>query len=76
MGTGAHDLGGYIGDDRSKYDCIKERTEKLEGDICALRKTANEYPQKSYSTVARAVQPEWICLKCVTKDMGHALTGL
>ena len=60
-------IGGYIGDDKTKGDWFKERTEKWEIDICTLRKTANKYPQESYAAVARVVQSEWIILQCVTK---------
>ena len=31
-------IGGYIGDEKTKGDWLKEHTEKWEGDICALRK--------------------------------------
>ena len=42
--TGAHYLGGYIGDEKTKGDCLKYCKEKWERDICAFRKTANKCP--------------------------------
>ena len=62
MVTGARFLGGYIRDDESKCDWLKERTEKLKRDICGIRKTTNDYPQESYDVVACAVQSERIFL--------------
>ena len=43
--TGAHYLGGYIGDDRSKRDCLRERTLMWEKNIDTIRKTAGKYLQ-------------------------------
>ena len=76
MRTGARYLGGYIRDDETKGDWIKERMEKLERDSCALIRTDDNYSQESYSTVARAVQLEWTFLKRVKNDTGQAFTGL
>ena len=66
--TGKCYLGGYIGDDVSKCDWLKNRTEKWERDINSLSKTADKFPQVSYDFVARAVQPKWIFLKRVMKN--------
>ena len=63
---GARYIGGYIGDDESKGDWLKNWTDKWERDIHAIRKTAEKYPQKSYAASARAVQLDWIFLKRVT----------
>ena len=69
-------IGGYIWDDNTQGDWLKMHTEKWERDICAIRKTANKYPQESYSAVDRVVQSEWIFLQCVTKETVEAFTGL
>ena len=74
--TGGNYLGSYIGDDKTKGYWIKECAEKWEIDIYALRKTANKYPQESYSAVDHAVQSEWIFLQHVSKYTGQAFTGL
>ena len=41
--TGASYLGGYIGDDESKRDWLKDCMEKWERNICAVTKTAGKY---------------------------------
>ena len=74
--TGTCYLEGYIGDDVSKGDWLKKRTEKWERDIFSLRKTANKCSQASYSLVDRVVQSEWIFMQHVMKNTGQALTGL
>ena len=53
---GARYLGGYIGDDESKSDWMRERTLTLEKNIITIRETAGKYPQESYVVVARAIQ--------------------
>ena len=55
MCTGAHNLDGYIGDDKSKGDSLKKLTEKWERNIRAITATAEIYTQESYDTVARAI---------------------
>ena len=74
--TGALYIDGYIGDGKPKGDWLKKRTEKWESDVHALRKTSDKYPQKSYSTAAREVQPDWIFLQQVTKITGQAFAEL
>ena len=49
--TDAHYLGGYIGDDESKYNWLRERTLTWEKNINTIIKTARKYPQKSYYAV-------------------------
>ena len=56
--TGARYRGGYIGDDESKCDCLKNRTEEWESNIRVLRKTADKYHQYIYATAAHAVKLE------------------
>ena len=53
---GARYLGGYIGDDESKSDWLRERTLTWEKNINTISKTAGKYPQESYSTVVHAIQ--------------------
>ena len=48
-------LGGYIGDDKSKQDWIKDRTEELDINIRAVTKTAVKYHQESYAAVVCAI---------------------
>ena len=73
---GARYLGGYIGDDKTKCDWLKECVEKYEWNNCALRKTFDKYPQYSYAAVSPAVQAEWIFLKRVMKDTEQLFTGI
>ena len=68
--TGARYFGGYIGDDNSKRDWLRESTLTWEKNINTIRKTVGKYPQESYATVVRDIQPEWIFLQCVTWDIG------
>ena len=42
--TGSHYIGGYIGDEESKRDWLKDRTDKWEINIRAVTKTAGKYP--------------------------------
>ena len=42
---GARCIGGYIGDDKTKVGCLKERTDKCERNTRALRKTSDKYPK-------------------------------
>ena len=51
-------LGGYIGDDGSKYDWLKNRTETWEWNIHMIRETVGGYPQESYAVVVCAIQSE------------------
>ena len=74
--TGPHCLGGCIGDDVSKGDWLKKRTDKWERYIRALSKTVDKYPHKSYAAVARTVQMEWIFMQRVTKYTGQVFTGM
>ena len=53
--TGAHYLGGYIGDDESKHDWLKERTLTWEKNINTISEIAGKYPQESYATVVRVI---------------------
>ena len=69
-------IGSYTGDDESKCGWIKDWTEKWERNICVVTKTTGKHPQKSYSAVVRAIQLEWIFLKCATKDMGQVFAGV
>ena len=59
---GARYLGGYIGDDESKRDWLRERTLMWEKNVNTISETAGKYPQEIYSAVVRVVQPEWIFL--------------
>ena len=51
-------LGGFIGDDESKCDCLKYRTSTWEKNILAFTETVWEFPQKSYADVVCAIQTE------------------
>ena len=54
----AHYLGGYIGDNKSKRDWLRERTLTWEKNINTIRKTAGKYPQESYAAIVRVIQSE------------------
>ena len=58
--TGTCNLGGYIGDDDSKCDWLRERTLTWEKKINRISETASKYPQDSYYAVVHAIQSEWI----------------
>ena len=66
--TGAHDIGGYIGDGESKSNWLIEFTLKWEKNISMISKNAGKYPQESYATVVRAIQSERIFLQHVIWD--------
>ena len=74
--TGACYLGGYIWDDESKIDWMRERTLTWDKNINTISKTAGKYPQESYAGVVRAIQSEWIFIQCVTWDTGDAFAGV
>ena len=73
---GAHYLGGYIKDDNSKRDWLRECTLTWENNISTISETAGKYPQESYAEVIRAIQSEWIFLQRVTWDTGYAFMGV
>ena len=56
--TGASYLGSCSEDDKSKHDCLKERTETWEWKICNIGNTRGKYPQESYAAVVRAIKSE------------------
>ena len=53
---GARYLGGYIGEDKSKIDWMRERTLTWEENIKMIRKTAGKYHQENYAAVVRTIQ--------------------
>ena len=73
--TGTRYLGGFIGDDMSKRDCLQDCTTDWENTIVKTKKTAGKHPQESYSTVVYAIQLEWIFLLYVKKKTGYAFKG-
>ena len=68
--TGMCYLGSYIGEDKYKRECIKDRTETWEKNMCTSRKTTRKFHQEIYAMVVCAIQSEWIFLQCVTKYGG------
>ena len=74
--TGAQYLEGYIGDDESKQNWLRERTLTGEKNINTIRKTAEKYLQGSYAGVVRDIQSEWIFLQHVTWDTGDSFAGV
>ena len=74
--SGTHCLGCFIGDDKSKHDCLIDCTSRWERNIRTIRKTAGKYPQEIYAAVVRAIQLEWIFLQHVMKNAGYALSGV
>ena len=73
--TGACYLGGYIRDNESKHDYLRERMLTWEKNINTIRETTWKYPQKSYAAVLCAVQSEWIFLQHVTWNTGELFAG-
>ena len=63
--TGARYLGGYIGDNESQINWLRERTLTWEKNINKISETAMKCPQESYATLVRAIQIEWIILQRV-----------
>ena len=76
MCAGSGYLGGYIRDNESKCDGLRESMATWEQIICTISKTAGKYPQDSYAVVVRAIQSEWIFLQHAIWDMGDASTGV
>ena len=54
--TGAHYLGGCIGDDKSKRDWLRERTLTWQKNINTINETVRKYLQESYAAVVGAIQ--------------------
>ena len=50
--------------------------EKLDRNTRAVTGTMDKYPQESYATVDRVIQPEWKFLQRVKKTTGQAFEGL
>ena len=74
--TGACYLWGYIRDNDSKHDCLRERTLTWEKEKTAIKKTAGKYPQEIYAAVVRAIQPELIFLQHITWYTVDAFPGV
>ena len=56
--TGARYLGGYIWDNKSKINWLREPTLTWEKNISTIRKNSRKYPQESYAAVVREIQSE------------------
>ena len=76
MCRGTRSLGGYIGNDESKNDWLRERTLTWEKNISTISETVGKYPQENYAAVVRAIQSEWIFLQHVTWYTGDAFEGV
>ena len=76
MCTGARYLGGYIGDDDSKRDLLRERTLTWDKNINTISETAGKHPQESYAAVVCTIQLECISLQRVIWDTGDAFAGV
>ena len=74
--TGARYLRGYIGDEKSKHNRLRDSTMTWERNINMIRKTAGKYPQESYSAVVCAIQSEWIFIQCLTWYTGNLFAGV
>ena len=74
--TGAHYLGGYIGDNKYKRDWLRESKMTWENNINTISKTAGNHPQESYAAVVRTIQLEWIFLQHVTWFTIDAFAGV
>ena len=74
--TGERYLGSFIGDDDSKRNWLKKRTETWDRNIHTVRKTAGKYTQESYYVVVRVIQSEWIFQQLVINNMGDAFAGV
>ena len=74
--TGARYLRGYIGDNESKRNWLKDRTLTWEKNIGTIIKTAGKYTHEIYSTVVRAIQSEWTFLQRMNWDTGDAFSGV
>ena len=70
--TGARYIGGYIGDDKSKRDWLRERTLTWYKNFNTISESAGKYPQDSYATVVCLIQSEWIFLQHVTWYTGDS----
>ena len=60
VGTCTRYLDGYIGDDESKRDFLKDSMYLWEQNICMISETAGKYTKESYAAVVLAIQSEWI----------------
>ena len=66
--TGASYLGGYIGDNDSKRDWLRERTLKWKKNINKISKNAGKHSQETSAAVVHAIQSECIFLQRVPWD--------
>ena len=71
-----HDLGCYLGDDKSKHDWLRERKLTWKKNINTVSETAGNYPQEIYAAVVCEIQSEWIFLHRVTWDTGDLFAGV
>ena len=56
--TGAHSLGKYIRDDKSKGGWLKTQKNKWDRNICAVTNTTGKFTEESYTAVVHAIQLE------------------
>ena len=73
---GARYMGGYIGDNKSKRDLLREHTLTWNKNINMISKTTGKYPQDSYAAVLCVIQSEWIFIQCLTWDTRNAFAGV
>ena len=74
--TGELFLSGFIGDNNSKRDWMKERTQTWERKIHTISKSVGKHHQESYDVVVRVIQLEWIFIQHIMKNMGDAFAGV
>ena len=63
---------GYIRDDDSKRNFLRDSTLMWKKNIGTISETAGKYPQDIYAVVACAIQLEWIFLQHVICYIGDA----
>ena len=69
-------LSGFIGDNNSKRDWLKERTQTWERKIHTISESVGKYPQESYAVVVRVIQLEWIFIQHVMTNTGDTFAGV
>ena len=74
--TGAHSLGSYIRDDKSKLDWLKDCMKSWGRNIRVVTITAGKYSKETYAAGVCAIQSGWIFLQRMTKDMVQEFVGV
>ena len=69
--TGHRFLGGFIGNQSEKDECVMSKVHRWVGHLDVLAEAASTQPQLAYAALSRSLQHEWIFLLRVVPQCGQ-----